>query len=333
VEDASEWVTGSCAELGLVIVVPGTRIQERPWSQVVGFGIRAADGADGRVWFKSSGLGTRHEPALILALGSLVPELVPEVLAVDAERGWSLTRDAGSTWRSTFSVAGQWHLWEELLARYAAAQLSLAAHRTALRATGVPERSPATLPHQATDLVAELARLGAGSGGLSTAGAEALTARFPAYEQSCRDLDGAGIPWTIQHDDLHSKNICWAGSAKDRAAGSVAGSRIIDWGDSSIGHPFGTLLATLRAIAHHGNCDVTDPRVRRVRDAYLEPFTAYAPPSELVELADLAQQVGAVARALSWRAALIASSTEVHREHDFPVRGWMQELLADPRLS
>jgi hypothetical protein len=72
---------------------------------------------------------------------------------------------------------------------------------------------------------------------------------------------------------------------------------------------------------------VTDPRVQRVRDAYLEPFTTYAPRSELIALADVAQQVGAVTRALSWRAALAGASTEVHREHDFPVRGWMQELL------
>jgi len=164
-------------------------------------------------------------------------------------------------------------------------------------------------------------------------------ARLTAYGQWCRDLDGAGIPWTIQHDDLHANNICGPGSESDpavagpadgdNAAGSALGARIIDWGDASLGHPFGTMLVTLRSIAHYGSCDIDDARVQRVRDAYLEPFTTYGPRSELVALVDVARRVGAVTRALSWRAGLIGSPAAVHREHDFPVRGWLEELLVD----
>ncbi|HEX7538508.1 MAG TPA: hypothetical protein VF391_16080 [Dermatophilaceae bacterium] len=255
-DDAGAWVVSSCADLGLAVIVPGRQVHDRPWSHVVAYDLRYADRAHSRVWFKRNGIGTRHEPALILALGSLVPDLDPEVLAVDTGHAWSLTRDAGPTWRSAFGVADQWHLWEEILQRYAAAQLSLAARRASLKATGIPERSPATLPGQAAEVVAELTGLGAGSGGLSTAGAEALAARLPAYGQGCRDLDATGIPWSIQHDDLHSNNICGPGAGKDPATGSAPGSRIIDWGDASVGHPFGTLLATLRSLAFHGDCDV-----------------------------------------------------------------------------
>lgn len=210
-----------------------------------------------------------------------------------------------------------------------------------LLATGTPERSPAALPGQAAALVADLTLIGAdcaetddgGAGGLSGADAEALTARLPAYDQWCRELDDGGIPCTIQHDDLHSNNICRAEPVGDHIAGSSEGSRIIDWGDASIGHPFGTMLSTLRSIAHHGGCDADDPRVHRVRDAYLEPFTTLATRAELITLVDVARRVGTVTRALSWRAALVESPTSVHREHDFPVRGWLQELLADPSPS
>jgi hypothetical protein len=45
-----------------------------------------SDGTDGKVWFKANRIGTCHEPELISTLGSLVPDLVPEVLAIDAER-------------------------------------------------------------------------------------------------------------------------------------------------------------------------------------------------------------------------------------------------------
>jgi hypothetical protein len=354
-DDASEWVTSSCADLGLVVASPGELLHNRPWSCAVSYEIREADGTDGRVWFKANGIGTRQEPPLISALGALVPDLVPEVLAIDAERAWSLTRDAGPTWGAAIPVADRWPLWEDLLQRYAAAQLALSAHRAQLLATGIPERSPATLPDQAADLVAELSLVDADSGGLSVAGSQALTARLPAYGQWCRELDGSAIPPTIQHDDLHANNICSpeplladrvagpSGSGRvasaagadrvargpEHPAGPAAGARVIDWGDASIGHPFGTMLATLRSIAHHGGCEIDDPRVRRLRDAYLEPFTTYGPASELTALVDIAQRVGAVTRALAWRAALLGTPASVHREHDFPVSGWLEELLTD----
>jgi Phosphotransferase enzyme family len=183
------------------------------------------------------------------------------------------------------------------------------------------------LPTQAASLVAELALTGAGAGGLSVSQAQALEARLPSYGQWCRDLDDSGLPTTIQHDDLHSDNICWPGSARDRLAGPGTGSRVIDWGDASIGHPFGTMLTALRSIAHHGRCDVDDARVLRVRDAYLEAFTTYAPSDRLVSDLNRAVRVGAVTRALSWRHALTASPTRVQRDLDFPVRNWLLDLL------
>ena len=303
--------------------------------------VRHADGAEGRVWFKANGIGTRHEPEILSALTSIVPDLVPDVLAIDATRAWSLTRDAGRTWRSAIPVSDHWPLWEDLLQRYAAAQIAIGADRTTLQTTGIPERSPATLPGQAAELVDELTLLGADgedgdesdAGGLSVADSDALTARLPAYGQWCRELDAGNIPWTIQHDDLHSNNICRAEPVRDRVGGPSAGSRIIDWGDASIGHPFGTMLVTLRSIAHYSGCEVDDPRIERVRDAYLEPFTAYAPRSDLIALVDVARQVSALTRALSWRAALIESPASVHRDYEFPVRGWLRELMAEPPPS
>ena len=340
-DNAAAWVTSACRDVGLVVTSPGQLAQDRPWSRVAVYEVRHADGAEGRVWFKANGIGTRHEPELLSALTSLVPDLVPEVLAIDPARAWSLTRDAGPTWRSAIAVSDHWPLWEHLLQRYAAAQLSIAADRTTLQATGIPERSPATLPGQAAELVAELTLLGADGedgdesdrGGLSVADSHALTARLPAYGQWCRELDGGAIPWTIQHDDLHSNNICRAEPAGDRVTGPSAGSRIIDWGDASIGHPFGTMLSTLRSIARHGGCEVDDPRVDRVRDAYLEPFTTYAARSELIALVDVARRVSALTRTLSWRAALIESPASVHRDYEFPVRGWLRELMAEPPPS
>ena len=70
-----------------------------------------------------------------------------------------------------------------------------------------------------------------------------------------------------------------------------------------------------------------------MRDAYLEPFTVYAAHRDLVRLVDRARQAGRVTRALAWRAALVAEPPEAHAEWDFPVRGWLEEILHDCHLT
>ena len=84
------------------------------------------------------------------------------------------------------------------------------------------------------------------------------------------------MPDSLQHDDLHSNSACWPGEADD-----LSSVRIIDWGDASVGHPFETMLATLNSIAFHAGAlredrRMDDPRVLRIRDAYMEPLAAWA---------------------------------------------------------
>ena len=310
------WVVRRCREAGLAAPTAGEVVHERPWSSAAVF-----DTDGGRVWFKANGPGTVHELGLVRLLHQVVPDLVPQVLATDPARGWSLTQDGGPTLRSALPPGEQWPVWEQLLGRYAAAQLTLAGHREDLLALGVPERSPATLPGQAVALVRELAATEAACGGLDDEARARLEARLPAYRQWCAELADGELPVTLQHDDLHAGNVCWGGSAST--------SRVIDWGDASVGHPFGTMLATLNSLAHHAGVTLADPRLVRARDAYLEPFSAHADRATLVRHVDLARRAGRVTRALAWRAALDGAPGQAHAEFDFPVRGWLEEILED----
>jgi hypothetical protein len=52
--------------------------------------------------------------------------------------------------------------------------------------------------------------------------------------------------------------------------------------------------------------DLDDPRILRLRDAYLDVFSDLAPHSELVETLELACRVAKVARALVWNRAVTA---------------------------
>ena len=93
------------------------------------------------------------------------------------------------------------------------------------------------------------------------------------------------------------------------------------------------MLATLNSIAFHAgllNDDhggITDPRVLRVRDAYLEPFTGLGSRQELLRWVALARNIGCLTRALSWERAVQDARPSVAAEYDFPERAWLLELL------
>ena len=314
--EVGHWVEGAARGAGIRLSGEFHQPHNRPWSSAIRFGSDA-----GPLWFKVNGPGTLHEGALVAALGQLQPELVSEVLAIDRERGWWLTRDAGPILRTVAAPGELWTRWEAILPRYGRAQLRLASQVDALLATGVQEVSPATLPGQFQALLDHLSERSPAEGGLTSGESQSLAALLPLYQGWCDELAQSGIPNSIQHDDLHSANVCWGGSA--------GRARIIDWGDASVGYPLGTMLSTLNSIAHHAKIEVEDSRVQRMRDAYLEPFTHLASRERLVALVRVARRLGCVTRALSYVRAFEGEPTSAESSADFPVRGWLLELLAD----
>jgi hypothetical protein len=50
----------------------------------------------------------------------------------------------------------------------------------------------------------------------------------PRFAELCDEIAAYGIPESIQRDDLHHNNLYTSGSHL----------RVLDWGDSSIAHPF-----------------------------------------------------------------------------------------------
>lgn len=318
-EQVRGWVQDRAAAHGLELTGEWAQPHARAWSSALRF-----ETTGGRIWLKVNGVGTRHEPGLLRLLSVRVPGLVPDLLAVDLARGWSLTRDGGPMLRECFSPELGWGPWEGLVARYAEAQLTMATEREAVLATGVREVSPRTVPLLARSVLEDLASSSPEQGGLAAEDARRLDAALPRLDSWCAELGSSGIPSSVQHDDLHSGNVCWSDS--------VATARIIDWGDTSWGFPLGTMLATMNSLAFHAGMyvegrPVDAPEVLRVRDAYLEPFTSYASQDELVHLVDVARRAGCVAKALAYRAGLEGAPADTAAELGFPVRDWLLGLL------
>ena len=310
-QGARSWVDGQLDRIGRRVAGP-VEPRVRPWSLVWRV---PTDG--GPVWFKANNPGTVHEAGLLATLARLAPDRVLAPIAVDPVRGWSLLPDGGESLRDVLGRDRDLTHWERALPGYAALQLATAPRVDELLALGVPDHRPELLPELFAELLDDRESLLIGAeGGLSTETYQRLRAELPAYAERCRRLAEIGIPATVQHDDLHDGNV-FAGPD---------GYRYFDWGDASVAHPFGTLLVTLRSIRYATELAADDVALTRLRDGYLEPWTDRYDRRTLLEAAELAMNLGAVSRSLSWRRAL-DTDDPARAEYAEAVPGWLTELF------
>jgi Phosphotransferase enzyme family len=253
--------------------------------------------AGGDVWFKACHPSHGFEPALTIELARLRPERVIEVLAVDPQRGWMVTADAGSRLRELLRSADDLARWEEFLPLYADVQLAAADKAERLLGLGVPDERLEGLPTRFGHVLADRdVLLVDREDGLDAGQHERLRASVPEVERLCAELAAVGIPETVQHDDLHDGNVFVRNGEY----------LVFDWGDSCVSHPFHTLAVTLRTTAWRFDLEPGAPSLERMRDAYLEPFGAYGTRAELLDAFAIGYRLGTIARALSWYRAVQA---------------------------
>jgi hypothetical protein len=284
----TEWLAEARAWIAERVEITGELEQPhvRWWSTAI-----RVPTADGDLWFKASAPVGRFEPALTVALAALRPDLIVEVVAADSDRGWMLTRDAGTRLRELIDSEADLVHWEAVLPRYAELQLAAAPLADRLVALGVPDERLAGLAERFERLVADRdAMLIGEEEGLTEDEYAQLLATGPEVARLSEALAAYGIPETVQHDDLHDGNVLV------RDGGYV----LFDWGDTSISHPFQTLVVTLRTIAWQRGLEPGSPALLRLRDAYLEPFSRFGGKTELEAAADLAFRLGTIGRAHAW---------------------------------
>jgi hypothetical protein len=261
----AQWIRAHVDPVG-----PIETAHARPWATVM-----RVPTADGVVWFKACAPVQAFEPRLSAKLFARWPDRVAQVLGHDEDRGWLLLADAG---QPVAAFGNPPQSWLTVLPLYAELQRGEAVHAEDHLRHGVPDLRPARLPDRFDDLVGR---------GLPLTDDEVTRMRsFTSRLTSlCEDLSGRGVPETIQHDDLHMANLY---AHRGRL-------RILDWGDSSIAHPFASLVVTFRFLEQRNRMSPDDPWFGRLRDAYLEPWG----PGRRDTFA-LAMRVGAVAHAVAW---------------------------------
>lgn len=305
-----EWIEDRLMPRGLTIGGDLEPVHIRPWSTVI-----KVPTVTGDVWFKANGGATRYEPRLTVALSRWTTGRVLTPLAIDAERGWSLLPDGGQTLRSTGADLAEW---TEMLRQYGELQRETVPLAGDLLAMGVPDHRPSTMPSLLAGLLSRPDELRIGEAdGLSAQTYARLQSSLPEFTECCAELEVAGVPPMVQHDDLHDANVF------------VDGERLIffDWGDASVSHPFCSLLVTLNAASHRFELAPGDPALLRLRDSYLEPWTERHDREDLIRAVSLAVKVGTVGRALAWRRALTGSGAAAWRDYGEAVPGWLAELF------
>jgi hypothetical protein len=263
--DAEDWIRAYVEPVG-----PIRAEHERPWATVLRVPI-----AGGVTWFKACGRVQGFEPRLTAQLFARHPDFVAEVLAHHEQRAWLLLADAGTP----IGILGNPpETWLALLPGYAELQREEAAQVDDHLAHGVPDLRVATLPSRYDELLQrELP--------LEPEEIDRLRAFAPRFAELCDELDAYDVPETVQHDDLHMSNVYAQGEQL----------RVLDWGDSSISHPFASLVVTFRFLEEVTELPPDDPWFARLRDAYLEPWgngrtAAFA----------LAIRVGTFAHTVAW---------------------------------
>jgi hypothetical protein len=243
---------------------------DRPWAKV--FRVRTSDET---LWLKVCGASQAFEPLLTARLATRWPHLVADVVDHDEERGWLLLRDAGG---QIGSLGNPPEAWLAVLPAYAELQRGETTRGGDHLAAGVPDLRVATLPDRFEELLERNLPLAPNEH-------EQLRTLAPRFSALCCELDARAIADTIQHDDLHHRNVY----VRDGRY------RVLDWGDSSISHPFASLIVTFRFLEEINGLAPDDPWFARLSAAYLEPW-GRGHEETLV----LALRVGALAHCFAW---------------------------------
>jgi hypothetical protein len=262
---ADDWIRAYVEPVG-----PIETASVEPWATVLRVPL-----ADGTVWFKACAPIQAFEARLSAELFARWPDRVANVLAHDEERAWLLLADAGTPVKE---LGNPPELWLAALPPYAELQRGEAAQSDDHLAHGVPDLRTEVLPERYEDFLRHDIPLEAEE-------IRRLREFAPRLAELCDELAGRGIPESIQHDDLHIANLYVRGDEL----------RVLDWGDSSIAHPFFSLFETFRFLEEINGLAPGDPWFARLRDAYLEPWGP-----GFTETFDLALRVGAFAHSIAW---------------------------------
>ena len=298
-DEATSWIRDELAATGRQVTSEIEQRRIRPWSTQL---VVPTD--RGTVWFKGNCPALAFEPAVHRALASLEPDEVDVPLAVDEAAGWMMTADRGATLGDSHDATLE--DWQAVVRLAATLQRRVATQGAVLRGAGLPDCSPVTVPARYRWLIEQLAQLPEDHPSHLTPEVRAeLEAGQSVVEEAVETLDAAPLPVTLQHGDLHPRNVF-----------VVDGSmRMFDFGDAQWAHALEMLAVPYGYVTR-----LTTHPWQAVLSAYAEVWSDVIDPAELESLMTPAMVTHAVNRSFTWLGSIVgAQAHELAEWGDAPL--------------
>ena len=314
-KEVREWIHAQAQRHGILITGEIEQPHMYAWSTVLHI---PTD--QGKLFFKATAHETLYEAALTQALARWLPDCMPELVAIDAGRGWMLMRDGGEQLRASIRPTKDIAPWKPVIKRYAEVQIGLAEHITELLSLRIPDHRLSRLPGLFARLLADESNFMIDQeNGLSWAEWQQVKDKASRLEEICQQLAAYGIPESINHGDFHDGNVL----LKD---GRIT---FFDWGDGDVTHPFVSLRTFLVSIEIA--LDLEDyfvtPEMAELLDIYLEPFQKFASKEDLLKAYQLSKPVASVVKALAWHTTISRMNADLRKEYARIVPALMNEFL------
>ena len=320
---AESWMALALAQVGRKLI--GPVIQVRSWQRSC---LLRAESDAGPVFFKAAPPVFGHEPGVTHALAARYPRHIPPVLARHPRRPWFLMAGVDGV-----SLAQRQDIdaWENAVRTFALIQIDLVGRVDGLLALGCPDRRLPGLADQMEQLLDDSTLLRSGRpAGLGGEEVEAIRAMLPDLRRKAQRLAQIKLPQTLEHGDFWPGQVLIVDdeepipvqnggrSPARRPSAPRSHPVFIDWSDCSIAHPFFSLNFFDDIMQMEGYLpDVPNLR-ERLRNAYLGPWTVYAPLADLVEAFELARPLAAIHNALIYQQSILPGVEQGWEMHYMP---------------
>jgi hypothetical protein len=212
-----------------------------------------------------------HEAALLPVLAQQNPPRFPQVLASDVQQGWVLMRDMGGKPLGSNIPPERWM---EIARAYAELQVAAAPRLAEWLALGSRDLRRPRLLEEIEYLVAYVPERLRGQNDdpsqplVADIDVEALQAQGQKLKRLAEEVADTGLPPTLEHGDFHAGNV----------RVTEDGHILYDWSHATVTYP----LVGLGDLLYDDDWFPDQPDFAdRVRDVYLQPWTAFQPLSRL----------------------------------------------------
>jgi hypothetical protein len=143
-----------------------------------------------------------------------------------------------------------------------------------------------------------------------------LVSRFGERVRELVEVLGDVVPLSLAHLGMQHKHV------------HVRDGRLVflDWADAAIAHPFCGLSETFHVLVNRHGAEAGGPEVLRARDAYLEPWTTFAPAGELRRIFAAGNVLGKLCQVAGWERKLATMPVAVQEQYAHKPEKWLRSF-------